>query len=250
MKKLTSICLAFFLVSCTIHAGFAGECRNAEELVSYTLAKPPDDMTEEYIEMAIQLCPERPGLLKRAAEYYGHWYKAEINPVKQAELKMLAQDYYLKAIENGDNSKAMKAELAKLKNSREFNDVTFRALRPSSAGQTGSGLNLKVHFKRNACDLDDTAQDSLDVLGRLLLEDRSIRISVEGHTDMIGTKDYNMVLSLKRAESAKKYLTWKFGIKNDRIHTKGHGFNNLADPDHPQSKINRRVEVIKLKKNK
>ncbi|MCP4625552.1 MAG: OmpA family protein [bacterium] len=249
MRKLTSISLVFFLVGYMVQFGFAEECRKAEKLVSFTMANPPDDMTEEYVKMAIQMCPERSGLIKRVAEYYKHWYKTEINPVKQAELKILAQDYYRKAIENGVNSKAMKTELTKLKNSREFNEVAFRALRPSSAGQTRSGLDMKVHFKRNSHVLDDTAQDNLDVLGRLLLEDRSLRISVEGHTDMTGTKDYNQVLSLKRAESAKKYLTWKFGIKSDRIHTKGHGFN-LADPDHPQSETNRRVEVIKLKQNK
>ncbi len=245
MKKLISIFQAILLMTCVAGNCFA-ECEEAKELISIALINPPDGMTEEYIQMGIELCKDKSDLLKQVAKYYGHWFKAELNPEKQAQLKTLAQHYYRKAIENGNKSKEMKTALAKLERDRDFNVVAFRALRPSSAGKAGSGLDLKVHFKTNSFKLSDTAQDNLNTLGRILAESQSIKISVEGHTDRSGSKSYNQELSLKRAESVQKYLISMFTIKPDRIHTAGHGFRYLAAPDNPMSKANRRVEVIKL----
>ena len=46
---------------------------------------------------------------------------------------------------------------------------------------------------------------------------------LEGHTDSIGTEEYNMKLSMRRAESVKKYLVQNFGIAADRLSTVGYG---------------------------
>jgi len=46
---------------------------------------------------------------------------------------------------------------------------------------------------------------------------------LEGHTDSIGTDEYNMGLSKRRAASVKKYLVEKFAVDGARISTKGYG---------------------------
>ena len=46
---------------------------------------------------------------------------------------------------------------------------------------------------------------------------------LEGHTDSIGTDEYNMKLSERRAESVKKYIVEKFGIDPSRLSTAGYG---------------------------
>jgi len=46
---------------------------------------------------------------------------------------------------------------------------------------------------------------------------------LEGHTDSIGTEEYNMKLSMRRAESVKKYLVEKFNIDGSRLSTVGYG---------------------------
>jgi len=46
---------------------------------------------------------------------------------------------------------------------------------------------------------------------------------LEGHTDSIGTDEYNMKLSQRRAQSVKKYLVDKFGIDPARLSTVGYG---------------------------
>jgi len=46
---------------------------------------------------------------------------------------------------------------------------------------------------------------------------------LEGHTDSIGSEEYNMKLSQKRADSVKKYIVEKFGIDAARLSTVGYG---------------------------
>ncbi|MDQ5988160.1 MAG: OmpA family protein [Syntrophus sp. SKADARSKE-3] len=73
-----------------------------------------------------------------------------------------------------------------------------------------------------------------------------IVVSIEGHTDNIGTKDYNQKLSLKRAESVRNTLVTRFGIPAASLKAKGFGLsrpiatNKTADG----RKKNRRVEAV------
>ena len=67
---------------------------------------------------------------------------------------------------------------------------------------------------------------------------------IYGHTDTKGTSNYNMKLSIKRAESVKEILL-KQGISNDDISILGKGENALAinTPDDTKHPANRRAEV-------
>lgn len=239
-----SIISVFFCVS----AAGAMDCEESNAMLGKAFADKPDEMTSQYIETAIQGCPENAELFERIGRYYEKWYKEELNPEKQAEYKKLAQTYYQKAIaaKEGGGSEEIKTQLAGLEKSREFNEVAFRALRPTAPGQTGSGLKLDVHFAFDSHALSDAAQKHLDVLGKILKEQPGIRISLEGHTDMAGPAAYNESLSFKRAKCARKYLMDNYGIEDDRILVAGFGFERLADKEDPYSEVNRRVEVIKI----
>lgn len=226
----------------------ADNCKDGEAMIDKAFANAPDEMTEQYIEMAIQQCPNNAGLYRRIAQYYEQWYKKELNANNQKTYKKLAQDYYRQAlkVDDGSESKGLKSELARLEDSNEFNEVAFRALRPSSQGTTGTGLKLDVHFDFNSYELTDTVQKHLDILGKILVEEETIIVSLEGHTDMTGSADYNKDLSVKRAEEVKGYLIKSYNISSDRIQTTGYGFERLADRNEPYSRINRRVEVLKI----
>ncbi len=249
MKKVISVLsLVVFASLFIVTISWAGDCNEATAMLDKAFANAPDEMTGQYVEMAVQNCPDNTALLKRIAQYYEHWYKTEPNAEKQAEFKSLAEDYYRKTIATEENggSEEMKSQLAKLESSQEFNELTLRALRPSSKGKTGSGLKLDVHFDRDSYKLSDTAQKHLDILGKVLAEQQSMAVSLEGHTDMTGTADYNKDLSLKRAESVREYVVSKYNIQQKRISVSGFGFERLADRQDPYSAANRRVEVIKL----
>ena len=69
-------------------------------------------------------------------------------------------------------------------------------------------------------------------------------IAVTGHTDTVGTSDYNDRLSMQRAERVKGFLTG-IGIPSDRIQTAGRGKRELLVPtaDNTDEPRNRRVEI-------
>jgi len=69
-------------------------------------------------------------------------------------------------------------------------------------------------------------------------------IAVTGHTDTVGTSEYNDRLSMQRAERVKGFLTG-VGIPSDRIQTAGRGKRELLVPtaDNIDEPRNRRVEI-------
>ena len=70
-----------------------------------------------------------------------------------------------------------------------------------------------------------------------------VYLLIEGHTDSVGTYEYNIDLSKRRAEAAKRLLV-KYGIAPGRIFTKGYGYTRpLATNKTGQGRAkNRRIE--------
>jgi len=83
----------------------------------------------------------------------------------------------------------------------------------------------------------------LDKVAKVLKENKSYDLEINGYTDNVGDKDKNMVLSQKRAESVKQYLESK-GIQADRLFAHGYGETNpVADNTTAAGRAkNRRVE--------
>jgi outer membrane protein OmpA-like peptidoglycan-associated protein len=83
----------------------------------------------------------------------------------------------------------------------------------------------------------------LKAVKKILEANAEMKIRIEGHTDNVGPKAYNMDLSKRRAESVKKWLV-ENGIDEKRIETVGHGPTKpLAENDTKQGRAkNRRVE--------
>lgn len=84
----------------------------------------------------------------------------------------------------------------------------------------------------------------LDDVAEIMLKNSDVTFSVSGFTDNVGTTEYNLKLSERRANEAKKYLIDR-GVEPDRITSKGYGeLDPKYDNDTPQSRqLNRRVEI-------
>lgn len=69
--------------------------------------------------------------------------------------------------------------------------------------------------------------------------------ALTGHTDTVGTAEYNMGLSLRRAESVRNWLSQR-GVPANAVSVAGRGFSEPAVPTGPQvrEQRNRRVEII------
>ena len=69
-------------------------------------------------------------------------------------------------------------------------------------------------------------------------------IVLEGHTDAKGSAAYNKILSLKRAQSVRTFLSTKHSIPASKLRAIGKGSTELADPKNPEDAANRRVRII------
>ena len=242
------IFIAAVLALCVVNISSAEDCKNAEEMISKAVSTKPDAKTEETIRGAIAKCPDESSLYSQAGDYYSHWYGTESNATFRLEYKKLAMEFYQQGAMHAAGSTAdqMKLKAANLEGKRKWSKASFRGLTPVAPDSEDVGLSLKIKFELDSYELTQTAQQHLDELGEELATSESIRISLQGHTDMYGPASYNEDLSIRRAESAKDYLVDIFKISPDRIVTLGFGFERLADENDPYSPVNRRVEVLKI----
>lgn len=83
----------------------------------------------------------------------------------------------------------------------------------------------------------------LDNVVRVMNENPAYLLEINGHTDNIGEKSFNLELSQKRADSVKKYLQSK-GVVSDRLTSKGFGDSNPVEDNKTAAgrAKNRRVE--------
>ena len=88
-------------------------------------------------------------------------------------------------------------------------------------------------------------RDVLDRLGRLLADNQKSHVILSGFTDNIGTKEYNINLSERRARQVSNYLKKNFKIKNERILLYWYGYSNpVASNETPEGRsLNRRVTI-------
>lgn len=105
-------------------------------------------------------------------------------------------------------------------------------------------IKEKIFFAFDKAEVLPVSFNLLNQIAKILQEHKEIAaVSIEGHTDNVGTAAYNQRLSQARAEAVRAYLI-KQGVEPDRLVAKGFGFSrplatNTTDEGREQ---NRRVE--------
>ena len=79
-----------------------------------------------------------------------------------------------------------------------------------------------VNFGVDVYDIDPAARAILDTQAAWLAKFPQVRATIEGHCDERGTREYNLALGDRRANSAKNYLAAK-GVSSARISTISYG---------------------------
>ena len=116
------------------------------------------------------------------------------------------------------------------------------AMRKLVVGVTSILRNIYFDFDKATFKTESYTE--LNKLEAMMSQNQNIVMEIGGHTDAVGTKEYNKYLSLKRAQAVKDYLVKK-GINTQRIKTVGHGKSKpLASNDDERGgrELNRRVE--------
>lgn len=80
----------------------------------------------------------------------------------------------------------------------------------------------RIFFGYDSFDISTESKKVLDTQVAWLKSDEKIKITIEGHCDERGTREYNLALGERRAESAKQYLIAQ-GINSNRISVISYG---------------------------
>jgi len=93
---------------------------------------------------------------------------------------------------------------------------------PGSAQDFAVNVGDRVFFDTDSSELSPTAQATLAKQAAWLQQYARYNVTVEGHADERGTREYNFALGARRAENTKEYLIAR-GIPASRIRTISYG---------------------------
>ena len=91
-----------------------------------------------------------------------------------------------------------------------------------------SGVPDRVFFATNETVLTTASRETLRKQAAWLRKNSNITVVLEGHADERGTREYNLALGERRANSAKDYLM-TYGISSDRISVLSYGKERPVD---------------------
>ena len=91
-----------------------------------------------------------------------------------------------------------------------------------------SGVRDRVFFATNETVLTTASRETLRKQAAWLRKNSDINVVLEGHADERGTREYNLALGERRANSAKDYLI-TYGISSDRISVLSYGKERPVD---------------------
>jgi outer membrane protein OmpA-like peptidoglycan-associated protein len=135
----------------------------------------------------------------------------------------------------------VKEDVKKLRG--DFDD--FKSAIDQNKLESGSKFSFKnVYFETDKSNIRGVDVSELKSLSEILKNNATIRISITGHADKRGTREYNLRLSRRRAEAVRDYLVSQ-GISRDRLEI---GYESFDNPASNNFDDNRRVEFTVLSK--
>ena len=93
-----------------------------------------------------------------------------------------------------------------------------------------SGVPDRVFFATNKSSLTTASRETLRKQSTYLRKNKDLNITIEGHADERGTREYNLALGERRANAAKDYLM-TYGISGKRISVISYGKEKPVNPD-------------------
>jgi outer membrane protein OmpA-like peptidoglycan-associated protein len=177
---------------------------------------------------------------------------AQSNPeTGEYEIRLPAgQLYGVRAESPGKMSESQNLDLRNIKSDQviEHSDFSLAPIEVATLKENVTIVLNNVFFDFDKATLKPESFPELNRVVDLLTEQSGIQIEISGHTDNVGSDEYNLGLSNRRANSVKNYLLNK-GVGADRIKAVYFGETKPVDSNETKEgrKKNRRVEFKILK---
>jgi len=114
-----------------------------------------------------------------------------------------------------------------------------------TADQLREMHNRTIYFDLDQSDIPVEYHDLLRAHGRYLSENTGMSVTVEGHADERGSREYNIALGERRSDAVRRFLQAE-GVGASQITTISYGEERPADPGHNESAwgLNRRAVIL------
>lgn len=184
--------------------------------------------------------------------HLGKTIQADINITAPKKVKpqiKLAKTQTVKKEDKNETLQPLKTILAKKepKIIKIENKSTIKGLKPKSCQKELSDLlkKHKIYFTYNSTKVQKRSYPTLEQIKSIIKKCPSNKgFIIEGHTDSDGSDRYNLILSQKRADEIKNYLTLQ-GVKEQNIVAIGYGERKplVKNSDNRSKAKNRRIEI-------
>ncbi len=190
--------------------------------------------------------------MKQEAEAAAQEAARQKAEAEKAKAEAVAQQQALAAEADKARQAAAQSESLRQQAEKEKQELRSRLLQQLNTilatRDTARGLiaNMSdVLFRSGSFELLPAARERLAKISGIVLAYPSLHLEVEGHTDSIGSDEYNQQLSERRAQSVRDYLVQQ-GISQQAIEAHGFGKTEpIASNDTPEGRQqNRRVELV------
>lgn len=110
-------------------------------------------------------------------------------------------------------------------------------------------LDVYVNFRFNSAEITPDSLPRMQTWGKVLSDPlmRNQRFIIGGHTDDVGSEEYNMELSLRRAQAVRDMLVSQYGISPSRLEVRGYGKTRplISGTSEADRQANRRVDFTR-----
>ncbi len=102
-----------------------------------------------------------------------------------------------------------------------------------------------VYFDFDSAELKGPDRDVMEAHARYLQQNPNVQLTLEGHADERGTREYNIALGERRANQAREFMT-ALGASAQQVRTISYGEERTAAKGHSEDawRLNRRVEIV------
>jgi outer membrane protein OmpA-like peptidoglycan-associated protein len=115
---------------------------------------------------------------------------------------------------------------------------------PAPAAAEPGIVGFRINFALDSAVVPPSAQPFVDRIAELMQQEQQVKLRVEGHTDALGSDEYNFELSMRRARAVAEALVER-GVAQQRLMIQGKG---EAEPmaQNPYDAKNRRVQFVRV----
>jgi outer membrane protein OmpA-like peptidoglycan-associated protein len=160
----------------------------------------------------------------------------QITVTNRTGTQVVDQHHHASTVRSADHAPSPPSTLEEKEIQRIFGEAL--------AAQPAGPARFILYFKEDSEELTPESEALLSEVFRTMRDRGALDISVIGHTDTIGTRDYNYQLSLRRARKVADLLVLQ-GVDRNILDIESHGEDNLLvkTGDQVREPRNRRVEI-------